>query len=263
MSIISNINEPIHNERSAQINEILKQDKTTFDSWILSTKPVRVATIPLNVLRFLIPTPTFQTAQDPHNISIMGLSTQLSEVNNLNFIIFERRNLPVSDRNTLDNYMKVLRAFYERLAVSRVDMSNREKIPIPPLEIDPFHIEEYEFIEDGILTVEDFITNDISMRAIGPQLKVEWYSDHPHLHGIGMATSFYGKLRYAAKAMQYRFIVGENPSPGYFVKKLGRSTLEEIKPELRHEFSSKPTIGNTETVTIDFLFDEDKVHYLI
>jgi len=255
--------EPMGRERQTQVNLIVGRDKAAFDDWINATKPERDAIVPQRALRFLIPVPALQLAQDPFRVDVFAAQPYLSPVNQVRFVVFERRNDPLSDPAKLKAYIAGQQAYYERLSILSLEEGSRETRPQIPLEVDPQHVRNCDLIGSGLLKVHDFITNNIFLASIGRQLRVEGYDDRPELHGFGFATSFYAKLRHAAKAMKYRFITGVNVEPGYFVEKLGRSTLRQVKPELRKEFVRGPEAINQDKFTINFLYLEDREKYLI
>ena len=64
--------------------------------------------------------------------------------------------------------------------------------------------------------------------------------------------------------MGIRFITGLNNrrNISYFTDKLGRSTLAEIKPELRTTFNSNPSGEILENLTIDFIKPEDQAAFV-
>lgn len=98
-------------------------------------------------------------------------------------------------------------------------------------------------------------------------LNVAKYGDCKPWRGLGIATSFYQRLREAARAMGFWIITGNNDAGniGFFRDKLGRIPFSLINPEFGGLFF--PSIEDaiqpamSPLTTIDFLYPEDKAKY--
>ncbi len=86
----------------------------------------------------------------------------------------------------------------------------------------------------------------------------------------GVGREFYDRLEHVARALGFRFILGENSIDNidFFIEKLGRTRLVDIKPDLwsqiipPHKSSKKEGI-NPNLTTVQFLNPEDKSTFAI
>lgn len=98
----------------------------------------------------------------------------------------------------------------------------------------------------------------VYLNQLGEELNVVRYSDRPELRNMGVAASFYERLREAARKMGFSYITGANTeeNSGYYTKKLGRTTLDKLPPNLQHMFHDNHFdlgIESDELFTVDFL----------
>jgi hypothetical protein len=119
---------------------------------------------------------------------------------------------------------------------------------------------------EGLLSPEDYpmlwFTFDGSY--LPDMLYVGYYDDRAELRNKGVGKSFYDNLHNISRDMGYRYITGLNNEKniGFFTK-LGRVTLDQIKPEFRDKFRHNPGSKDTTLYTVDFLYNEDKEEYLV
>lgn len=120
-------------------------------------------------------------------------------------------------------------------------------------------LSEKKLLEIYLLAYANNVGNNI--------LHVAKYGDSKPWRGLGIATSFYQRLREAARAMGFWIITGNNDACniGFFRDKLGRTPFSLINPEFGGLFF--PSIEDaiqpamSPLTTIDFLYPEDKQKY--
>lgn len=99
-------------------------------------------------------------------------------------------------------------------------------------------------------------------------LIVERFEVGEGLRRGGIGTEFYQRLAHIAKALGFRFIVGENKEENisFFTEKLGRVPLKEVRPELRKEVLSigkwKQRAARPNWTTVQFLYPEDRALFM-
>lgn len=120
-------------------------------------------------------------------------------------------------------------------------------------------------VEQGKLKLSDFVTNRVLLTQMThEELHVSDYDDQESLRGKGVANSFYKRLRELAQHMGFRFLTGLNTprNVGYFVEKLGRVRLRDVKPDLRASLKSNYSTNDLDFFTVDFLNPHDKEQFL-
>ena len=205
-----------------------------------------------------------ELADDPNKVDvILEKRTRYS----ISAFVYEKRDEPVT--NKVD-YEKYLSRISELRKESQENPKNPFEIflhPEPPPEIDKFHALRSTQVYEGLIDLHDYIFYEIHLFRAGPHvIHVSIYEDKPSLQRKGMAKDFYFNLRNKIKLLGFRFITGSNNygNVEFFTSKLGRFTLDKIKPYLRAELTpSLRRVAFKDIFTIDFLYPEDKEEYLI
>jgi hypothetical protein len=266
MSFDSQVNaesKQIDPEKEAAIKQIRDNDRLAFETWVTQPDNKLRLDIPHEALRILIPQRIFELSEDPINVDIVSYleGRWLQRA-----IIFERRKIPLSDRESLKTFIS------EFIKLNEGGDGHRNPLyPQIPEDIDAYHIEFRDLINEGALSVNDYITNFFTLdnKFYGEEevpletLVVGEYEDRAELRGKGVATSFYTQLRDVAKQLGYRAIMGSNNEQNisYFTGKLGRLTLDQLPDQNRKLFQSVNSRIPADRVTIDFLYPEDKEQF--
>lgn len=225
------------------IDRIVSADRAAFDDWIKDPNHQRRLDMPEKPLRYLIiPERLLELADDPTQINTLSLS--------------RKRKYP--NPNLLDAIILEREGRKDRRGKAPKNGSGAAL-----LDADGIHL-----IHAGLISPNDLILHAIQMSVKGKgreRLYIHTYQDREELRHQGIATSFYGRLRENAIRMGFRFIQGVNNSKNieFFTKKLGRRTLEEIKPELQKFFwNISKLVEKPNLYTIDFLRPEDEEVFL-
>lgn len=272
----TNPNIPFDEEkRKRQIDQIVEKDHRAFQEWADQTGQNPRLDIPPEALRYLVvPRRVLELAQDPSQVRLVTIVAQEDEAR---VLIVEDRNKPVSDPESLHQHLDTLKKFHDAERARQHSEGRRvyvapKKRPVRPSNVDQEHVRYRDLIEAGTLTVNDYVTNHVGLRReTNPQtLYVSHYDDRTEIRGKGVATDFYKRLPEAAKKIGFRFLVGwnEERNVGFFVDKLGRTLINDIRPEDRSLFGATDIEIRGEQEpgefirTVQFLYPEDKGQYL-
>lgn len=258
---------PDEQKRQLEIDGIVEKDKQEFDDWIhnIQGKKARLD-MPKGALRYLtIPRRILELADNPSKVDVLTIEQTAESVR---LYVFEHKQQPVTNKTSLETYWDDLdRKSAEEQAKAEAEGSPFIFIhPKPPSDVDEYHAKNRQLVNEGELQLTDFVTNDIGMSVSSEQqIMIGSYWDRPTHRGKGVAKSFYTRLRDVTAQMGFRFITGgNNPSNiGFFTQTLGRSTLGQIKPELRNQFLKEVSPSALNEFTVDFLHPEDRTAYLI
>lgn len=252
------------------ISELTKKDRKAFYEWSADPNNKGKLALPEAVLRYmLIPQRIFEVAEDPTKVrlDIVQFSTK-----NIWSLVVEHKYSPVTNMDSRRRFLE------EREKFLKTDRSKQGNplvffppiigAPASPTDVDQYHIEaKYQkAVEAGIFSPNDYFLNNVRLAVsdINPQvLYVADYRIRDSLQRVRIGTSFYTRLRECARELGFRFLTGQNWEGNnitYFRNKLGRSTLDQIKPEKRGEFSVISG-ESAKLYSIDFLYPEDKIVY--
>lgn len=250
-------------EKEELIQQIRESDRLIFETWAAQPGNNLRLDIPPDALRILIPQRVFELSEDPSAVAILPY---LEDTALLRAVVYERRKYPISNAESLNAYVNEFNALNEGKS-----KDDRSVFPRSPEDVDEYHILFKNLISQGKLTVNDYITNFITLdtKFYGEDdvpldvLEVGEYEDRGKLRGKGIATSFYTQLRNTAKQLGYRAIMGQNNARNvtYFTEKLGRMTLDHLPEQNRKLLHSDSSSIPASRVTIDFLYPEDKEQF--
>ncbi len=259
--------DPLKTEVAAEISKIIETDKKAFNEWAADPQSRGRLDIPEPALRYiLIPSRVFELVDDPNNIRLVTVASYPNEVNKL---VVEHKTLPVSNKDALKKYSEEKEKF---LKTERAKMGNPSIFfppktggPAFPSDVDRYHQTYLRLVEAEAFGLDDYYINRVNLRIpeTNPEvIRVADYRIREELRKQGIGSSFYTRLRECAKELGFRFLTGNNWENNitYFRDKLGRATLDQVKPEKRSDFSIITT--GLEEHTIDFLYPEDKNIYL-
>lgn len=258
-------------QKQALISNIQEVDRRSFYKWIEGPQNQRRLDLPKSALRhLLISQRVLELAEDPAQVGIVvGGQT----ANTVDTYVIEHRPFPISDSGNLERYIQERNKYREDYkskararGVSGLFIVPEEGGPILPTDIDSYHVQYYRLVKAGLIGLNDYIINRISLgNNRHPELLfVGDYSDRDELRGKGIASSFYANLRQVVIEMGFSCLAGfNNPrNVDFFKSKLGRSTLGEVKPELRIFFMDNPSKTDLVNMTIDFLDANLKTKFL-
>ena len=250
-----------------EVGRIVEQDHQAFYDWVRNPSNKRSLALPHTTLRYFIPPrlynlaadPNFNLLDDPGNIDV---TISVSQAEALEFFILERKPNPLSDPNLLENYQRRLMLYARGILRSPPEL---------PGDIDRLHNTHYEAIQQGIISVNDYITHFIHLEKRAPnELHVISYNDREELRGQGIAVSFYlERLHESAREMGFRYITGEHTVAedpqrliDFFTKRVGRILLSDLprRVQRRFEKSYSETIYHA-YFTVDFLDLRDQRRY--
>ncbi len=139
--------------------------------------------------------------------------------------------------------------------------------PRPPENVNRLHAEFRQKILGGALSISDRILFTCTLRFGEETHEVLQVSDFDGETQTGIGTDFYqNSLPPLARALGFRFVTGQqnDNNLSFFTKKLGRSTYNDLKEEVRATifpgYSENSGIGAIPT--IQFLYPEDRASYL-
>lgn len=264
-------------DKSELIEAVTNADESAYQSWVNDqNQPKRLDTMPVSALRHLaIPRKLLEMVDDPKKVGIIVNGQQNGA---LDLLVTEHRTKPVTNKESLERYLQNSRKFDEEERAKQKAQGKRIYIrppggPTKPPDVDEYHVKYANLIESGSLQTTDFVTHHLNLRTSDdPEvLYVSHYDDREELRGKGIAGSFHERLPQVARDLGARYIVGwnEEGNVGYFTNKLGRSRINEIKPEERVRFGATQseiqgtTRPGDKIRTIQFLYPEEKSKYLI
>lgn len=251
------------------VNSIIATDKKTFYEWSADPNNKGKLAIPKPALRYMvIPPRILELVDDPTEV---GLDVVENTQNRADALVVEHKSTPITDEDSRERYLneraEVLRRERTRQGNSVRFFIPKRGGPIIPSDVDPYHVDEkyLKLVEAGVFSLDDYFLNNIELAVPEEHPQVLFVADYrirDSLQRQGIGTSFYERLRECARELGFRFITGhnwENNNIVYFRDKLGRSTLDQVRPERRADFSNITT--ELEKYTIDFLYQEDKPIY--
>lgn len=268
------------------VESIVDIDRRNFKNWISDSEKSRELDLPTSALRYvLIPKRILELADDPSRV---GLIVDTHKPDEISAYVVEHKKEPVTNKESYEAYMAAREEFLRQARAYSSETSPDSRLYLPPrstlgsvpLDVDGYHIEYKELIESGLMNFNDYFTNKISLVVTNnPEvLYVAGYFDRHELRNKGVAKSFYSRLPEVARDLGFRIIKGWN-SPDYpkegikgnssfFIEKLGRHTLKEVRPELRSLFidpnQDDLSFAEDEFVqTLQFLYRKDEEKYLI
>ena len=260
------------------IDTITAADQKAFQLWISQKGPSPRLDMPKDAMRHvLIPRRILELAEDPTQVDLVATLSRPAE---LIALVVEHRNRPMSNPAHLKQYFEDLKRYkkqqedQEHARGIRIRLFSRNR-PQRPSDVDSEHVRYGALLEKGILTVQDYVTNSFIFKiSTNPEVLITNYDDREELRGKGVAPSFYQRVAEAGRDLGFRYLMGlndasENGNIGFFVNKLGRSTIYDIQPQFRSLFGANQSeIEGTQRPgekvrTIQFLYPEDKNKYLI
>lgn len=239
-------------ERSQYIDQIVAKDHQAFSDWVSQQAQLPRLNFTPEASRYVIPRRLLELATEPAHVSVRVLE---ATPDTFDFLVVETFPSPISDQRALAEYIQA----YERFFSSIVAGESVQKPPIPE-DIDPYHVYYNEYIDRGILHLNDKLLLNISIdRADPTELFVGAYQGRTDQEGKGIARSFYERLREIARTLGFQYITGENSEEniGYFVTQLGRKRFAELPSPLQEEFENNHPDVDLELFTVDFLQPEN------
>ena len=254
----------IEDKRYEKIEQIVSKDKKAFEEWLNSKTDKTKLNIPPDALRYLlIPKRILELSEDPAKVDLL-ISKQDEKA--LAAFVVEHKAHPVTNETSLKTYWDTAERLHAKDKAEAIEGIYASFSPELPANVDPYHGDDNnrKLVEEGKFGLNDYVTNEIKLSAEGDKLNVGYYWDREDFRQKGVATSFYTRLHIIAAQMGFRFIIGGNNknNVSYFTKKLGRSTLAQIRPEFRTVFHLNPQNTDNDTFTIYFLKPEDKEIFL-
>lgn len=246
-----NTRSTLHRADAALIANRVLLDREAFYSH-LQREEFHKFHIPEPALQYFIPPRILELVANPANVRVARLPSSAM----LNLLVIDRRKNPLSDVHAVAKFHAKFHENHE----ARM-----------PAGIDQYHAYKANWLREGIIDLRDYVMLEANLMNAGHNnLLVADYNDRREYRHKGVAKSFYERLREIGKAMGFRYISGWNSdkNASFFTGSengLGRSTLAQVVPGKRGEFLSDHM--NTEpevfgSYTIDFLYPEDKRHYI-
>jgi hypothetical protein len=228
------------------IERVVSRDRKYFENWCNDPRSRNSLDIPYTALRYLaLPLRVLQLAESPSDVDVLE---DVKSEDYLSILIYNPTEGPVS---SLDDIKKLQTQGWSP------DYGLREGY-----RVDPFHYNWIRLIEEGDLSVNDFVWGRVSMKArYEDELHVISYEDRPEFRNKGVAGSFYNRLRFCAARLGFRYITGLGDSDRSFnyFKRMGRFPLHELERKMRAEFESR-YFGDYDDMTmftVDFLDPRD------
>lgn len=246
--------------RTATVTALIQSDRRSFENWAHNRNNRRKLGIPINVARFFISEPLYDSAINPNAIKIKFREPPHDGA--VTFMIVEERDEALSNAESFNQYTTGMHQFLD-MTSNVHGLAKGTRLPTRPEDVDPLHALYRKDIEKGIITLKDYVLNVITLCAEDLNLHVAVYDDRDELHGKGIATNFYLKIRDFAKQMGFRTVIGYNKYPDFFIKKLKRVSLDQVKPEHKARFFKNVSPELEKNYTIDFLYHKDVRQYLI
>lgn len=256
--------------KSDIVNSIIATDKKAFYEWSTDLNNKGKLAIPEPALRYMVITPRILELAD--NPSAVGLDIAGTTPDRTGALVVEHKSTPITNEDSRRRYLDKRAEFLKREKAKQgnpmIFLIPKTGGPTVPNDVDSYHVNEkyLKLIEVGVFSLNDRFLNNIELAISEEHPQVLFVADYrirDSLQKRGIGTSFYERLRECARELGFRFITGqnwENNNIVYFRDKLGRSTLDQVKPERRGDFSSITT--GLEQYSIDFLYPEDKPVYL-
>lgn len=215
---------PQDDAKAELIKTINQKDQAAFLEWIRDPQNKLKLSMPKEALRYLvIPPQLLELAERPEYID---LSIVQQEDNKLAALILERGAQGISSK---------------------------------------FPFNRDELVKQGLMQNTDEVMAAMQMGIENSdQLYIDDIEVVPNRQKQGIATSFYYKLHSLADQLGIPFIKGYNSPKNidFFVRKLGRTTLDNIRPHLRDQYfpESKGVVHNL--YSVDFVRDQDRVDFI-
>ncbi len=206
----------------------------------------------LNIaVKEFIPRKIYELLDNPENLRIIKLD---AGDKNHGFLIYEADSTKVlTDENDWQKWSSSGKWSY---------------LPTPNLRINKLHAIYKQLIYEGTLQLTDRILLACTFHLSEQSPEVLEVAEFNGEENAGIGTDFYTNcLPRIASLLGVRFITGINNSDNidFFVGKLGRVRMTDIKPEYRRFFA--PQMAQNSSVmrfrTIQFLYPEDKAKYCL
>lgn len=231
-------------DRQKLIGEIQQRDKAVFDEWAKGDV-FRKLPSTADQLRYLIPPRLWDFVSDPSRINVALLDKNGKY---LEFIIFEETDETLTNMDSLEDFRELVDSHHKDITF--------------PSDVDPFHWERQDYLDEGIIGVTDKIYLNIALEPIEDELFVVSHGDRKELRGKGIASSLYERLTEIAGKLGFKYITGENykNNVGFFLENLGRTSFDKLPPDLKDHFESHHGGEDffEEFFTIGFVNPEDK-----
>lgn len=252
------------------VTGIIENDKRAFNEWAADPNNQGKLSLPEPALRYMvISSRILELADDPTQV---GLDIAESSASRAWTLVVEHRTSPVTNQEAGKRYLsKKEELRKKRIRQGRqlvLNTPEEDKIVLPS-DVDPYHVDKYQkLFESGVFSPNDYFLYNTNLMVPDNNPKALYIGDYrirDRLQRQGIGTSFYERLRECARQLGFRFLTGqnwENNNITYFRDKLGRVTLDQIKPEKRGEFLEIDIERLLGLATVDFLYPEDKDIYL-
>lgn len=251
--------------KSRQTDYILEINRNRLEEWVANNPHSKIDKIPLELYPAFLPRRVYELASNPEKIDIL----QLPAEERVRFLAYERdySGEDLTDLAVWDTWQKAKEE-------ARKNSTSRIKVmPEPPKSINHFHAKYDNEVRENRLKFSDrvLMENHFGQEPNNPEVLHIAYFDSERKQGIG--KEFYqNTLPGIAKQFGVRFIVGTNTDTNLsfftdFQTGLGRSSINQVKPEYRKtffpNFSMDNPNGDYSQYTVQFLYPEDKLKYLI
>ncbi|MCL5970172.1 MAG: hypothetical protein M1450_01555 [Patescibacteria group bacterium] len=249
-----------------KVREIVAEDKKAFDTWTSDPANSRSLDLTHGAMRYLlIPQRVLEMAENPQAVDVLVLEQSKSYV--YAFVV-ERKQSPVSEEASFKDYIKAVeegrREARERAKADGKPMGYMR--PAYPSNVDLYHGENIELVQQGKLSLNDYVTNKVEMVTVeGEILHVCDYEDREEQRKQGVGTSFLTRLHDTARDMGFKYTTGYHSAHNisFFVGKAGRTPLSEIAPEYRDLVCPHASKVDPSLYTVDFLNPQEREAFLI
>jgi len=208
----------------------------------------------------LLPKKIYEIVENLDNIVV---KIEHPDVNCLMVIVYERNSTKdLTDQVAWKNWQEALAMRKKYQSASDTIYHN------PPPTVNRLHAKLEYKITDGTLTLADRILLTYTIRIDKSTPDVMYVDEYDGEIGVGIATEFYTTtLPSIARVIGVRYITGSNNSENidFFVQKIGRVRLDEIKEEYQENFFpylSSYAESVRKYLTVQFLYPKDTEKYL-
>ncbi|MCL5774631.1 MAG: hypothetical protein M1333_00295 [Patescibacteria group bacterium] len=251
--------------RDRQIDSILEANQRRLGEWIEKNPQSKISQIPAELYLAFLPRRVYEVASDPGKVNTLPLQSD----NRVWFLAREQDYYAeqLTDPKAWDEWQKT------REEEAQKSTSGIRVLSGAPRTVNHFHAKYYKEVNAGRLMLTDRILmeNHFGQEPASPEVLHTVFFDTERRQGIG--KEFYqSTLPGVAKQFGIRFIVGNNnvANLSFFADAetgLGRSSLNQIKPEYRKQFFPNFSVDDPtrdySQYTVQFLYPEDKKKYLI
>ena len=243
-------------EKAELIQKTLDQDAKAFDLWVSRVSNRGRLDLDPSALRFLvIPSRVLDLATNPDSVKVTEYTK--SEPKDLCILVVETQAKPVSDLEEIRKYQNV-----------RYDGFAKDSF----VGLDWMHKTFSEEVISGQIGLEDFIFFYVHLTIPSgstKELHVNEVETHPGARRLGIAKSFYERLRYCSKKMGFRYITGWSRDDIGERMATGMERVKYADLDKRFAWRLKSTRNEDERenirwdrFTVDFLYEEDKTKYV-